>query len=324
MHPSLQLMPFENEEWAENIQAGDARAIARAITAIERGEQAGTILLKHLFRLGRRALTIGVTGAPGVGKSTLVEKLAVAYRAEGRRVGILAVDASSPYTGGALLGDRIRMQRLAADDGIYIRSMASRGHLGGLASATHDAATVLEAAGIGIVLIETVGVGQGEIEIASLADATLLLLVPGLGDDVQSLKAGIMEVADVFVINKSDRAGAEIVEREVLAMLSLAKRKDAWQPPVVRTVATSGEGIAGVQQSIVELQSFLDRTFAAGQRERGKWRARIMAMLREDLLARAVTPRLKSGLIEELASEVAERRLDPHSAVEEIVLSLTK
>ncbi len=317
-------MALDIGKWVQRIASGDARSIARAITAIERRDPAGVTLLKQLFRLSRRAQTIGVTGPPGAGKSTLVDKLAVSYRARGWRVGIVAVDASSPFTGGALLGDRVRMQRLATDTGIYIRSMSSRGHLGGLASSTCDAVTVLEAAGFEMVLIETVGVGQGEIEIASLADATLLLLVPGLGDEVQCLKAGVMEVADIFVINKADRGGVEIVEKQVTALLSLAKRKGGWQPPVLKTVATSGEGVGELQGKIEDFRSFVSQGPEAEHREREKWRARILEMLRENLLAQAVGSRLDAELVDGLALEVVERRLDPHSAVETLMHNLMK
>src|SRR5579863_4074677 len=219
-------MPDSLSGWVERIRSGDRRAVARAISAIENGDPAGVELLKSLFAGAHRSQLIGVTGSPGAGKSTLVERLAVEYRRAGKRVGIIAVDPTSPFSGGAILGDRVRMQSLATDEGVYIRSMATRGELGGLAPAAHDVVTVLEAAGCEVVLVETVGVGQDEVEVARLADATVLLLAPGMGDDIQTFKAGVMEIADLFVINKADRPGAERVEQEVAAMLSVAPHKN--------------------------------------------------------------------------------------------------
>src|SRR5689334_2953542 len=214
-------------------------------------------LLKALFPQTGHARILGLTGAPGAGKSTLVDQLAKHYRKQDRTVGIIAVDPTSPYTGGAILGDRIRMQDHFSDPGIYIRSMATRGSLGGLASATADVASVLDAAGRDIVMIETVGVGQDEIEVVRVADITIVILVPGMGDDVQTIKAGIMEIADIFVINKSDHEGAERVEREIRALQSLAARQDGWVPPVVKTVATSGAGIQDLADTSRKYQQFL-------------------------------------------------------------------
>ncbi len=307
------------EEWAEKIQAGDPRNIARAITAIESGDPASIPLLKLVFRSGRRAAVIGITGAPGAGKSTLVERLAASYRATGLRTSILAVDPTSSFTGGAILGDRVRMQRLATDTGVYIRSMATRGHWGGLASATYDAVTVLEAAGSDVVLIETVGVGQGEIEVARLAGTAVLLLVPGMGDEVQTFKAGVMEIADIFVINKSDRGGANRLEHDITSMLSVSPRQDGCQPPVVKTVSTTGEGIDTLRHALDKFQSFCARTPLGKSRERKKWRERLLDMATQDLFARVAGPRLTDGWVDELVAEVMARRTDPHSAVEEMV-----
>src|SRR5437868_4784067 len=236
-------MSSSRKDWVERVRAGDVRAVARAISTIENATPESVELLKALFPLSGKARVIGLTGAPGAGRSTLVDQLAREYRKRESTVGIVAVDPTSPYTGGAILGDRIRMQAHHADTGIYIRSMATRGFLGGLARTTADVATALDASGKDVVLIETVGVGQDEIDIVRLAEVTVVILVPGMGDDVQSIKAGIMEIADIFVINKSDRDGADRVEKEIRAMQSLAMRSDQWTPPIVKTVATEGTGI---------------------------------------------------------------------------------
>ncbi|PYU95294.1 MAG: methylmalonyl Co-A mutase-associated GTPase MeaB, partial [Acidobacteria bacterium] len=262
---------------------------------------------------------IGITGSPGVGKSTLVEKLALEYRRQGGRVGIVAVDPSSPFSGGAILGDRIRMQGLSGDEGVYIRSMATRGQLGGLAPAVHDVVAILEAAGCQVVLIETVGVGQDETEVARLADATALLLVPGMGDDVQTFKAGVMEIADVFVINKADRPGADRVEQEVDAMLSIGPRSDAWRPPTLKTVATTGEGIAALREALERFRVFGQSSALSVERQQAKWRVRLLELLRQTLFEKVVAERLRDGLIDRYVDEVRAHRRDPHSVVEEII-----
>ncbi len=312
-------MPDSIEEWAQKIVAGDRRALARAISAVESGQGAGKALLKLLFRKAGGGYVIGVTGSPATGKSTLVEKLAREYRGGGWRVGIVAVDPTSPFTGGAVLGDRIRMQSLSGDDGVYIRSMATRGHLGGLALATHDVVTVLNAAGCGVVIIETVGVGQDEVEVARLADATVLLLVPGMGDEVQTFKAGVMEIADLFVINKADRPGADRVEQEVTAMLSVTPLQDSWRPPILKTVATTGEGIAAVRQALEQFRAFAEQTTLKLQRQREKWRARLLETLRQTLLEKVVAEQLRNGAIDYHVDELLAHRRDPQSVVEEII-----
>lgn len=304
--------------WAEKIFAGDRRAIARAISAVESGEAAGIQLLKLLFPKSGGAYVIGVTGSPGAGKSTLVEKLAGEYRRSGLRVGIIAVDPTSPFSGGAILGDRIRMQALSTDEGVYIRSMATRGHLGGLTAAAQDVVTILDAAGCQVVLIETVGVGQDEVEIARHADVTALLLVPGMGDDVQTFKAGVMEIADLYVINKADRPGAERVEQEVATMLSLAPRRDSWRPPVLRTVATTGEGVGALPEALEQFRVFSEQEARRLGRQREQWRARLLELLRQSLLENAVKG-LHEGALEARVEEVMARRRDPHSVVEELV-----
>jgi LAO/AO transport system kinase len=275
--------------------------------------------LKSLFNFTGRARVIGLTGAPGAGKSTLVDQLAREYRKQESTIGILAVDPTSPYTGGAILGDRIRMQSHHADAGIYIRSMATRGNLGGLARATTDAATVLDAAGKDIVLIETVGVGQDEIDIVRLADITVVILVPGMGDDVQTIKAGIMEIADIFVINKSDREGADRVEREIRSMQSLAIRSDKWTPPIIKTVAMDGKGVPELAAAIVNYEQFLEQKDLLLKKKISSWRERLIEMLRDGLLERLLSERLPEAEIARLAAEIAEHKRDPYSLVEEIV-----
>ncbi len=238
----------EVAQMVERLRSGDVRTLARAVSLVEDRTALGGELARACRQFVGSAVRIGVTGPPGAGKSTLVDQMVRWLRADGQSVGVLAVDPSSPYTGGALLGDRIRMQGFAGDEGVYIRSMASRGAMGGLAEAAADACVVMEAAGCQTILIETVGVGQDEVEVIGLADVTVLVLVPGMGDDVQSLKAGVMEIADVFAVNKADRGGAEQMEREIVAVQSLAAGGDA--APVVRTVATTGEGIAQLMETV--------------------------------------------------------------------------
>src|SRR3984885_15207014 len=234
----------------ERLRSGDVRALARALSVVEDGGAAAGELVGACRAFGGGALRIGVTGPPGAGKSTLVDQMVRFLRAEGRTVGVVAVDPSSPYTGGALLGDRIRMAGFAGDAGVYIRSMASRGAVGGVARTTADVCAVMEAAGRQTIVIETVGVGQDEVDVIGLADVTVLVLVPGMGDEIQSLKAGVMEVADIFVVNKSDREGAELVEQEIVAMQGLVAERGGWVPPVVRTVATTGEGVQELMETV--------------------------------------------------------------------------
>ncbi len=307
------------QSWVDRIRAGEVRALARAISTIEDNRPEGRELLKALFNHTGHARVIGLTGAPGAGKSTLVDQLAREYRRQERTVGILAVDPTSPYTGGAILGDRIRMQAHHADPGIYIRSMATRGNLGGLARATTDAATVLDAAGKDLVLIETVGVGQDEIDIVRLADVTVVILVPGMGDDVQTIKAGIMEIADIFVINKSDRDGADRVEREIRSMQSLAIRSDRWTPTIVKTVASEGKGITELAKAIVDYEHYLQQQDLLLKKKITNWRERLVEMLRDSLLERLLSERLPETEIARLAAEIAEHKRDPYSMVEEIV-----
>jgi LAO/AO transport system kinase len=307
------------QDLVRRIRDGELRALARAISMVEDHAPEAAELLKALFPYSGNALLLGLTGSPGAGKSTLVDHIARQYRKEGKTIGIVAIDPTSPFSGGAILGDRIRMQSHHADTGIYIRSMATRGSLGGLASTTADVATVLDASGRDLVVVETVGVGQDEVEIVRLADVTIVVLVPGMGDDVQTIKAGIMEIADIFVINKSDRDGAERVEREIRAMQSLAARKDNWTPTIVKTVAHEGKGVPELLEAIEGYREFSQKSERARERRIENWRERIAQMLRDALYQRVVTDYLGGPEAQRYAAEVAEHKRDPYSLVEEII-----
>jgi LAO/AO transport system kinase len=303
----------------ERVLAGEARAVARAISTVEDGAGGASELMKAVFPHTGRGLVVGITGSPGAGKSTLVDKLASVYRSRGERVGIVAVDPSSPFSGGAILGDRIRMQTLGLDPGVFIRSMATRGNLGGLARATVDAVAILDAAGYEKIIVETVGVGQDEVEIVKTADVSVVVLVPGMGDDIQAIKAGIMEIGDVFVINKADRDGVLRTEKELEALLSLAHRPDMWSPPIVKTVATENKGIEELASAVESYREFQKSAEGAGVRRLAVARWRLQELLRERLLARALEAEGALRRLEDLASEVADKRRDPYSAIEEFM-----
>lgn len=308
-----------NTSLVDRIAAGDPRAVARAISKVEDVSKDAAELMKKIFPLTGRGLVIGITGSPGSGKSSLVDKLALHYRRQGERVGIVAVDPSSPFSGGAILGDRIRMQTLGLDSGVFIRSMATRGNLGGLARTTVDAVSILDAAGYAKIIIETVGVGQDEVEVVKAADISVVVLVPGMGDDIQAIKAGIMEIGDVFVINKADREGVNTTEKELEALLSLAARDDAWEPAIVKTVATEGKGVQELAAAIQRYQDFHIHTKSAEGRRRAIARWRILELLRERLLAQTLESDSVSEKLDRLAGEVASKQRDPYSAVEEIM-----
>ena len=297
---------------AHDVIAGDVRAIARAISIVENESPEAAALVRDVFPKTGRAYLVGVTGPPGAGKSTLVDRLTAQYR-KSATVGILAVDPTSPFSGGAVLGDRLRMQSHSADEGVFIRSMATRGHLGGLARATADAALVLDAAGKDLVIIETVGVGQAEVDIVRTADVSIVILVPGMGDDVQALKAGIMEIADIFVVNKADREGADRLVSAIESNLSLETfAPEQWRPPIVKTIATTGDGVVEVIEAIARFREHATAANAAKRRLRSE--SRLKDLLADRLLARVDPVKLAA-----MVDRVALREIDPYSAVDELV-----
>ena len=308
---------------AEAVLAGDPRATARAISLIEDDGAAAAELIRRVFAHTGRAYLIGITGAPGAGKSTLVDKMTAAIRQGGQTVGIVAVDPTSPFSGGAILGDRVRMQAHAGDQGVFIRSMATRGHLGGLAHATGEAALVLDASGRDVVLIETVGVGQDEVDIVRTADISIVTIVPGTGDDVQALKAGIMEIADIFVVNKADREGADRTVASIETTLSLQSYDaSAWRPPIVKTEAISGKGIPELLAAVEQFKTHTKAEQGDRRRARAEWRMR--ELLGHRFLAHVEQQVLAPGELDGILMRIAERQLDPYTAVDDILRRATR
>ncbi len=303
-----------NADWVEQVRAGNPRAVARAISAIERGGEEARRVIIALFRFTGGAHIIGVTGAPGTGKSTLVNEIAKQYRRRGQRVGIVAVDPTSPFSGGALLGDRLRMQDLSGDAGVFIRSMATRGSLGGLAAATADAVKVLDAAGFEIVLVETVGAGQNEVDIARNAHTTLVVEAPGMGDDIQAIKAGIMEIADVLIVNKADHDEVSATVAALEMNLNLKpKTENEWRPPVLKTIATTGEGVAQVVEWIGKHRAYMEAHHLLHARERARARAELEKVVQNELMARLLRG-VNGTKFDTLVEQIVAREMNVYAA----------
>ncbi len=314
----------ELSEQIEKILEGDVRTIARTLTQVENSRDGRvTELLKKIFPRTGQAFVIGVTGSPGSGKSTLVDQLAHHYKDSEPKVGIVLVDPTSPFSGGAVLGDRIRMQSLFTDPRVFIRSMATRGKMGGLSTAVDEALMVLDAAGYGTLIVETVGVGQDEVDIVKTAHMTLVVLVPGMGDDIQTMKAGVMEIGDIFVINKADRDGVTRTERELGALLSLSSREDGWEPPIVKTVATRGEGILELVDAIEKYRALLSEPQSRKRREVPWFRERLVEKLR-DYLTRDLLERIPEEELDRYAEKMMTRELDPYTIIDLLLKNLNR
>ncbi len=301
------------------VLAGDVRAGARLMRDLDDRLPAALDELRALYAHTGRAYVIGVTGNPGVGKSTAVDGLIARYRGEGLRVGVVAVDPTSPFTGGAILGDRIRMAELYTDRGVFIRSMATRGFMGGLAKATNDVVDLLDAAGFDIVVVETVGVGQDEVEVIRTVQTNVVVLVPGMGDDIQAIKAGLMEIGDIFVVNKADRPGADKTVTEVTMMMSLVEEHGDWMPPIVKTVASRGEGIAELDSALQKHFEYLGASGELDRRNRERVRIRIETLLKEKFIGRLIGGALPAGDYEKILDDVLRKRNNPHDAAESVL-----
>ena len=297
---------------------GDKHATARLLSVVENEDPGAADALRELYPLTGKARVIGVTGPPGGGKSTLVNRLAGAYREEGARVAVVAVDPSSPFSGGALLGDRIRMSERFLDEGLFIRSMASRGHSGGLARSTSRVVNVLDAIGYGVVLVETVGVGQEEVDVIRVVDTVVLVTVPGLGDDIQAIKAGVLEIADVLVVNKADRPGADETARDLAQMLTLGKMRTSWKPPIIRTVAATGENVPQLVDAIEKHRAWAAENGERERRRRDAARVEVEELLREALVRR-LRDRVGEERVARAVARVADRAIDPYAAVDELL-----
>ena len=307
----------------QGILAGKSRPLAQAISLVESHDRRAAALLAELYPETGRARILGITGSPGAGKSTLVAAMARHYRAQEKRVGIIAVDPTSPFTGGAILGDRIRMSDLYTDRGVFIRSMATRGFLGGLAKATNDVVDILDAAGFDVVLVETVGVGQDEVEVVRTVQTNMVVLVPGMGDDIQAIKAGIMEIGDVFVVNKADRPGADKTVTEITMMMSLVEEHGDWVPPIVKTVASKSEGIADLDEAIVRHYDYLAASGELDRRNRDRVRIRIETQLKERFMERLIGGTIGRDDYEQLLEDVLRKRNNPYEAAESVLGRVT-
>lgn len=309
------------KQLTEKLLSGDHRSVARAITAVENGTNVAAALMRSIFPKTGKAVVIGITGSPGAGKSSLVDKLALYYKNKGERIGIVCIDPSSPFSGGAILGDRIRMSTLGLDKNIFIRSMATRGNLGGLSRSTVDAVAILDAAGFDKVIVETVGVGQDEVEIVKTADVSVVVLVPGMGDDIQAIKAGIMEIGDVFVINKADREGVIRTQKELESLLTLAHRPDMWDPPIVKTVATESKGIEDLAAAIERYDQHSKRngdTVLVRKQAIARWR--LVELLQDRLLEKEMDRNGTREMLDDLSGEIARKTIDPYTAVDRILV----